>query len=223
MIGELEALTGMRLRSALNLFEAMQNMADIAAYSACLRNLALTLTRIANDLRLLASGPMTGLAEISLPAVQPGSSIMPGKVNPVMAEMLNMVCFHVLGNDTCIAYCTQAGQLELNVMMPIMAYNLCQAMEILTRGLQLFTSRCVQGIEANEQMCRFWAERSLAIVTALNPYIGYAQAATVCAEALRTGRSIREVVLQRGLLPPEQLDRILDLERMAQGGIQGGD
>jgi len=223
MIGELEALTGMRLRSALNLFEAMQNMADIAAYSACLRNSALTLTRIANDLRLLASGPMTGLAEISLPAVQPGSSIMPGKVNPVMAEMLNMVCFHVLGNDTCIAYCTQAGQLELNVMMPIMAYNLCQAMEILTRGLQLFTSRCVQGIEANEQMCRFWAERSLAIVTALNPYIGYAQAATVCAEALRTGRSIREVVLQRGLLPPEQLDRILDLERMAQGGIQGGD
>jgi fumarate hydratase class II len=221
VIRELEAITGLQLRSAGNLFEAMQSQADIAAYSAALRTLALTLTRIANDIRLLASGPMTGLAEIRLPAVQPGSSIMPGKVNPVMAEMLNMICYHVIGNDAAIAACSQAGQLELNVMLPIMAYNLCQAIGILTQGLRAFTERCLRGIEADEERCRYWAERSLAIVTALNPYIGYRRAAEVSHEALRTGRGIAEVVVERGLMTPEQLRAALDLESMAAGGILG--
>ncbi|MGI6209606.1 MAG: aspartate ammonia-lyase [Anaerolineae bacterium] len=221
MIRELEQITGLRLRSAGNLFEAMQSQADVAAYSGALRTLALTLTRIANDLRLLASGPMTGLAEIRLPAVQPGSSIMPGKVNPVMAEMLNQVCFHVIGNDTCIAMSAQAGQLELNVMMPIMAYNLCQSIEVMTNALRAFTDRCVRGIEADAERCRFWAERSLAIVTALNPYIGYRQAASVAQEALRSGRSLAEVVLERGLMSEDELARALDLEAMTRGGIQG--
>jgi len=221
MIKELEQLTGFRLRSAGNLFEAMQNQADIAAYSAALRILALTLTRIANDLRLLASGPMTGLAEIRLPAVQPGSSIMPGKVNPVMPEMLNMVCYHVIGNDTTIAMCTQAGQLELNVMIPIMAYDLCQSIDVLTNGLRAFTERCLRGLEADEGRCRYWLERSLAIVTALNPYIGYRRAAEVSQEALSTGKAIAEIVLERGLMSAEQLQSVLDLRRMTEGGVLG--
>jgi len=221
MIRELEAITGLRLRSAGNLFEAMQSQADIAAYSAALRTLALTMTRIANDLRLLASGPMTGLAELKLPAVQPGSSIMPGKVNPVMAEMLNMVCYQVIGNDTTIAMCTQAGQLELNVMMPIMAYALCQSLQIMTNGIAAFTERCVRGLEADRARCQYWAERSLAIVTALNPYIGYQRAAKVAQEALRSGRTIREIVLEQGLMSTEQLDRALDLKAMTAGGIVG--
>jgi len=221
VLRELERLTGLQLRSAGNLFEAMQSQADVAAYSAMLRTLALTLTRIANDVRLLASGPMTGLAEIKLPAVQPGSSIMPGKVNPVMAEMLNMVCYHVLGNDATVAACAQAGQLELNVMTPIMAYNLCQAIDILTNGLRAFTDRCLRGIEADEARCRYWAERSLAIVTALNPYIGYRRAAEVSHEALRTGRSIADVALEGGLITAEQLRQVLDLGRMTEGGLLG--
>ncbi|NPV09121.1 MAG: aspartate ammonia-lyase [Anaerolineae bacterium] len=221
MIRELENITGLRLRSMGNLFEAMQSQADVAAYSGALRTLALTLTRIANDLRLLASGPMTGLAEIRLPAVQPGSSIMPGKINPVMAEMLNMVCYHVIGNDACVALGAQAGQLELNVMMPVMAYSLCQSVEVMTNALRSFSERCVRGIEADEERCRYWAERSLAIVTALNPYIGYRQAASVALEALRSGRRVAEVVLERGLLGQEELEAALDLEAMTRGGIQG--
>ena len=221
MVRELESITGFRLRSMGNLFEAMQSQADIAAYSGALRVLALTLTRIANDLRLLSSGPMTGLAEIKLPAVQPGSSIMPGKVNPVMPEMLNMVCFHVIGNDTCIAMSTQAGQLELNVMMPIMAYNLCQSLEVLTNALSAFTDKCVRGIEADEERCRYWGERSLAVVTALNPYIGYREAARVAYEALSSGRTLAEVVQERGLMSPEDLAVALDLGAMARGGIMG--
>ncbi len=221
MILELESITGLHLRSMDNLFEAMQSQADIAAYSGALRTLALTLIRIANDLRLLASGPMTGLAEIRLPAVQPGSSIMPGKVNPVMPEMLTMVCFHVIGNDTCIAMSTQAGQLELNVMMPIMAYNLCQSIEVLGNAIRVFTDKCVRGIEADEDRCRYWGERSLSIVTALNPYIGYREAAKVAFEALRSGRGLREVVLERRLMSAEELAAALDLRAMARGGIMG--
>jgi len=221
MIRELEAITGFNLRSMGNLFEAMQSQADVAAYSGALRVLALTLARIANDLRLLSSGPMTGLAEIRLPAVQPGSSIMPGKVNPSMAEMLNMACFHVIGNDTCIALCTQAGQLELNVMMPMMAYDLCQSIEVLTNAIRAFTERCVRGIEADAERCRYWGERSLAIVTALNPIIGYREAARVAYEARRTGRSVKDIVLDWGLMDSEALAKALDLEAMARGGIVG--
>jgi fumarate hydratase, class II len=219
VIRELESITGLHLRSSGNLFESMQNMGDVAAYSAALRTLSLTLIRIANDLRLLASGPMTGLGEIRLPAVQPGSSIMPGKVNPVMAEMLDMVCYHVIGNDAAIALCTQAGQLELNVMMPLIAYNLCQSVDVLTNGMRAFTDRCVRGIEADEARCRYWAERSLAIVTALNPHIGYRRAAEVSKAALQSGRSIAEIVVEWGLMSAAEVAAALDLKRMAEGGI----
>ena len=221
MVAKLSELTGIDFRSSSNLFESMQSTADMAHLSGALRTLALTLTRIANDLRLLSSGPTTGLAEIVLPPVQPGSSIMPGKVNPVMAEMLNMVCFHVMGNDQTIAMASQAGQLELNVMMPIIAYNLLQSLQILTNGIRAFTEGCVEGIEANEARCRHLAASSIGLATALNPYIGYAAAAKVAQEALARGVSLRQVVLERGYLSEEQIDAILDPFTMTEPGIPG--
>mgnify|MGYP005838880869 FL=1 len=221
MVAKLSDLAGIAFRSSGNLFESMQSAADLAHLSGALRTLALTLTRIANDLRLLSSGPTTGLAEITLPAVQPGSSIMPGKVNPVMAEMLDMVCFHVIGNDQAIAMATQAGQLELNVMMPIIAYNLLQSLQILTSGIRAFTEGCVEGIEANVARCRRLAESSIGLATALNPYIGYAAAAKVAQEALARDVSLRQVVLERGYLTEEQLDAVLDPFTMTEPGIPG--
>jgi len=221
MVARLSTLTGITFRSSGNLFESMQSAADMAHLSGALRTLALTLTRIANDLRLLSSGPTTGLAEVALPPVQPGSSIMPGKVNPVMAEMLNMVCFHVIGNDQAVAMATQAGQLELNVMVPIIAYNLLQSLQILTNGIRAFTERCVEGIEANEVRCRHLAEGSIGLATALNAYIGYAAAAKVAQEAMTRGVSLRQVVLERGYLSEEQIDAILDPYTMTQPGIPG--
>ncbi|MEN6480019.1 MAG: aspartate ammonia-lyase [Anaerolineales bacterium] len=221
MVQRLSELTGIPFRSSGNLFESMQSAADLTDLSAALRTLAVTLTRIANDLRLLSSGPTTGLAEITLPAVQPGSSIMPGKVNPVMAEMLNMVCYHVMGNDLTILGCAQAGQLELNVMVPILAYNLLQSLEVLTNGIAAFTTRCVQGIEANEARCAELAQKSIGLATALNAYIGYAAAAKVAQEALRRGVSLRQVVEEQGLLTAEQLDRVLDPYAMTEPGIPG--
>ena len=221
MVAKLSELAGIAFRSSGNLFESMQSAADLAHLSGALRTLALTLTRIANDLRLLSSGPTTGLAEITLPAVQPGSSIMPGKVNPVMAEMLNMTCFHVLGNDQTIALATQAGQLELNVMMPIIAYNLLQSLQVMTNGIRAFSTWCVEGIEANEARCRRLAESSIGLATALNPYIGYAAAAKVAQEALARGMSLRQVVLEHGYLTAEQLDAVLDPFTMTEPGIPG--
>ena len=221
MVAKLSQLAGIAFRASGNLFESMQSAADLAHLSGALRTLALTLTRIANDLRLLSSGPTTGLAEITLPAVQPGSSIMPGKVNPVMAEMLNMTCFHVLGNDQTIALATQAGQLELNVMMPIIAYNLLQSLQVMTNGIRAFSTWCVEGIEANEARCRRLAESSIGLATALNPYIGYAAAAKVAQEALARGVSLRQVVLEHGYLTAEQLDAVLDPFTMTEPGIPG--
>ena len=221
MVAKLSQLAGIAFRASGNLFESMQSAADLAHLSGALRTLALTLTRIANDLRLLSSGPTTGLAEITLPAVQPGSSIMPGKVNPVMAEMLNMTCFHVLGNDQTIALATQAGQLELNVMMPIIAYNLLQSLQVMTNGIRAFSTWCVEGIEANEARCRRLAESSIGLATALNPYIGYAAAAKVAQEALARGMSLRQVVLEHGYLTAEQLDAVLDPFTMTEPGIPG--
>ncbi|MBN1400954.1 MAG: aspartate ammonia-lyase [Anaerolineae bacterium] len=221
MVRKLTEFTEIPFRSSGDLFEAMQSTADFVDLSAALRTLAVTLTRIANDVRLLSSGPTTGLGEIRLPAVQPGSSIMPGKVNPVMAEMLNMVCYHVMGNDLTVMTCAQAGQLELNVMMPIMAYNLLQSLEILTHGIQAFTERCVRGIEANVERCRELAERSMGLATALNPYIGYLAAAEVAKEALARGVSLRQVVIEKGYLSREQLDRVLDPLTMTEPGIPG--
>lgn len=221
MVAEISRLTGYTFRSAGNLFEAMQSMADFVDVSSALRTLAVTLTRIANDLRLMSSGPMTGFAEITLPPVQPGSSIMPGKVNPVMAEMLNMVCYHVMGNDLTIALCAQAGQLELNVMMPILAYNLLQSLQVMANGVRAFTERCVRGIQANRERCRELAEKSIGLATALNPYIGYAAAAKVAQEALRRGITLRQAALELGYLTAEQLDAILDARRMTEPGIVG--
>ena len=221
MVGRLSALTGMDFKSPGSLFEPMQSAADFTDLSSALRTLAVTLTRIANDLRLLSSGPTTGLAEIALPAVQPGSSIMPGKVNPVMAEMLNMVCYQVMGNDQTILTCAQAGQLELNVMVPIIAYNLLQSLEILTNGIRVFTERCVNGILANVERCRQLAEGSMGLATALNPHIGYSAAAQVAREALARGVSLRQVVREKGYLTEEQLNAVLNPYAMTEPGIPG--
>ncbi len=223
MVARLSELVGIDFYSSGNLFESMQSTTDFVAASSALRTLAVSLTRIANDLRLLSSGPTTGLGEITLPPVQPGSSIMPGKVNPSMAEMLNMVCYQVMGNDQTLMACSQAGQLELNVMIPIIAYNLLQSFEILTNAIHVFTQRCVRGIQANVERCRQLAEGSIGLATALNPYIGYSAAAEVAKEALSRGVSLRRVVLERGLLTEEQLAAILDPMGMTEPGIPGMD
>jgi fumarate hydratase, class II len=221
MITRLSELAGISFTSSGNLFESMQSSADMTDFSAALRTLAVTLTRIANDLRLLASGPTTGLFEINLPALQPGSSIMPGKVNPVIPEMLNMVCFHVMGNDLTVMAAAQAGQLELNVMTPIIAYNLLQSLQILTSGARLFADRCVAGITANEERCRDLAEKSIGLATALNAYIGYSAAAKVAQEAMARDIPLRQVILERGLLTAEELDAVLDPLAMTEPGIPG--
>jgi aspartate ammonia-lyase len=184
--------------------------------SSALKNLALECNRIANDLRLMASGPNTGFNEIQLPAVQPGSSIMPGKINPVMAEMLNMVSYQVIGADACISMAVQAGQLELNVMMPVIAYNLFLSCSILTRALNSFREKCVEGIVAHSDICRRYAENTLALATVLNPYIGYLSAAEVVKESMRTGQTIKEVVLEKKLLTEAQWDEIFDLTRLTE-------
>jgi fumarate hydratase class II len=196
-------------------------MGDQAAFSAALRTYALYLNKIANDLRLLSSGPRTGLAEIRLPAVQPGSSIMPGKVNPVMAEMTNMVCYQVIGNDMTIAMAAEAGQLELNVMMPVIAHNLFVSIHILTNATRAFAERCIRGVEADERQTAYWLERSPAIVTALAPRLGYAKAAELAKEALERDMSVRELVKQKGLFSTEELDSMLDLRRMTDPGVPG--
>jgi fumarate hydratase class II len=221
MIERINALTNLNVRSSGNLFESMQSMADAADFSGALNTLALTLTRIANDFRLLASGPTTGLDEIRLPAVQPGSSIMPGKVNPVLAEMLNMASYQVMGNHLTISLAAAAGQLELNVMMPILAYNLFQAMDILIHSVDAFTVKCVVGITANREKAEAWLAKSAVLVTALNPVIGYLKAAEVSKEAMARNIPIRQVVLEKGYLSPEQLDKILDVRAMTQGRIMG--
>lgn len=221
MVQRLSDLTGQDLRSSGNLFESMQSMADPADFSAAMRTLCITLTRIANDFRLLSSGPATGLDEIRLPAVQPGSSIMPGKVNPVLAEMLNMASFHVQGCDLTVALAAQAGQLELNVMMPIIAHNLFEMMHVLIGAIKAFTEKCVLGITANREKAYGWLARNAILVTALNPVIGYLNGASVAKESMATGKTIKEIVVERGLLPADEVDRLLDVRTMTEGGIQG--
>ena len=219
MLERINQLTGVQVRSSGNLFESIQSLADPLDFSAALNTLANTLTRIANDLRLLASGPTTGLDEIRLPAVQPGSSIMPGKVNPVMAEMLNMACYQVMGNHFTVMLAASAGQLELNVMMPIVAYNLFQTMDIMIHAHETFTMKCVAGITANRENAAAWLARSTVLVTALNPIIGYEKAVQVAQEAMARRVPIRQVVLEKRYLTAEQLDHILDLAAMTEGGI----
>ncbi|HEX8598615.1 MAG TPA: aspartate ammonia-lyase [Chloroflexia bacterium] len=221
VVAKLGELTGLPLRPAGHLVEMTQSQSAMAEAHGALKLLALELTRIANDLRLMSSGPQTGLAEINLPAVQPGSSIMPGKVNPVMMEMLNMACFQVIGNDTTITMAVQAGQLELNVMMPVMTFDMLMSIDILRNSMWVVSEFNVEGITANEERCRKFVEESNGLATALNPYIGYSAAAKVAQENSRTGRSMRDIVLEMGLLTEEDLDRILDPVAMTEPGIPG--
>lgn len=219
MVKTLRRLTGLKLKKSDNLFESMQSMADAVHFSGALRTLAQDLARIANDFRLLSSGPATGLDEIRLPAVQPGSSIMPGKVNPVLAEMLNMAMFQVMGNDLTVLLAGQAGQLELNVMMPIIAYNLFQTMDIIINATNAFTDKCVVGIQANREKATGWLAKNAILVTALNPVIGYAKGAEVAKEAMNSNRTVREVVVEKGYLDEAEIDRLLDVRALTDGGI----
>ncbi len=221
LVEHLRAWTKIDWRNAPDMREAMQSNLPIAEASSVLRLLAIELTRICNDLRLLASGPTTGFAEIVLPAVQPGSSIMPGKVNPSMAEMLNMVCFQVMGNDLTVSMAVQAGQLELNVMMPVMAHNLHQSIEILKNALRVFIDRCIVGIVADADRCRRYAESSMALATALNTYVGYARAAEVVKRALREQKTIIDVVREEKLLTETQIAQILDPLKLTEPGLPG--
>jgi aspartate ammonia-lyase len=221
-IANLARYTGVPVVPALNRFRVTQSMGDVVAWSGAVRRLSVEVGKLASDLRLLSMGPRAGLAEIVLPAVQPGSSIMPGKVNPSIPEMVNQVCFQVIGCDATITAAAEAGQLELNVMMPVIAWNALHACTILTQALVVLRSRTVEGISADRDRCRELLDRSTAIATALSPYIGYAATAEVAKESVRTGRPIRELVLARGLLQPARLDEILAPESMTRPGIPGG-
>jgi fumarate hydratase, class II len=220
MVTTIGRLTGLQLYESDNLFESMQSMADPVHFSGALRTLAQDLTRIANDFRLLSSGPSTGLDEIRLPAVQPGSSIMPGKVNPVLAEMMNMAMFQVMGNDLTVMLGGQAGQLELNVMMPVMAYNLFQSMDIIINAVNAFTEKCVVGVQSNREKAEGWLAKNAILVTALNPVIGYQKGAEVAKEAMARNRTVRDVVVEKGYLSAEEADRLLDVRTLTEGGIQ---
>ncbi len=221
MVRHLAALTGLELREGRDRVQLMQSLGDAAALSGVLRTYAMDLGKIANDVRLLASGPRTGLAEIVLPVVQPGSSIMPGKVNPSIAEMVNMVCYQALGNDVTIATAAEAGQLELNVMMPVIAHNLLFTMAILTNATRIFAERCVAGIEADPAQCEHWLERSPALVTALAPKIGYAEAAKLAKEAVAKNVTVRQLVIEKGILKGKDLEEVLDLAAMTEIGVPG--
>ncbi|HMM29438.1 MAG TPA: aspartate ammonia-lyase [Aggregatilineaceae bacterium] len=222
MVDALSRLTGLTLYPSDDLFESMQSMQDAVFFSGALRTLAQDLTRIANDFRLLSSGPSTGLDEIRLPAVQPGSSIMPGKVNPVMAEMLNMAMFHVMGDDLTVTLAGQAGQLELNVMMPIIAHNLFEMMHVTIGAVRAFTEKCVAGVTANREKAEGWLAKNAILVTALNPIIGYQKGAEVAKRAMAENRSILDVVVELGYLSEADARRALDARAMTQGGITEG-
>jgi aspartate ammonia-lyase len=232
MVKQLSEMTGLKLYTSDDLFESMQSMADMADFSSSLRTLAVTLTRIANDFRLLSSGPATGLDELRLPPVQPGSSIMPGKVNPVLAEMLNMAMFHVMGCDTTVNLAAQAGQLELNVMMPVIAHNLFEMMQVMIGSINAFTDKCVRGLEANRPKAEGWLARNAIVVTALNPVIGYATGATLVKESLQRDLTISEVALEKArqgelkhrdsgaaVSEAEITAALSDLKRLTDGGI----
>jgi fumarate hydratase class II len=200
----------------------MQSMQDAVFFSGALRTVAQDLIRIANDVRLLSSGPTTGLAEMTCPPVQPGSSIMPGKVNPVLAEMLDMAMFHVIGNDTTVLLAGQAGQLELNVMMPIIALNLFEAMQVMIGSVNAFTEKLVVGLIANRDRAEGWLAKNPVLVTALNPIIGYLKGAEVAKKSLAENRSIRDIVVELGYMSEEEAAAALDARAMTEGGIRQG-
>ncbi|MBA3580365.1 MAG: aspartate ammonia-lyase, partial [Gemmatimonadaceae bacterium] len=223
MVKHLREMSGLELRGGVDRVQLMQSMGDVAGFSAQLRVLAIDLSKISSDLRLMASGPRTGLDEIRLPAVQPGSSIMPGKVNPSIPEMVNQVCYQVMGNDSCVAISAEHGQLELNVMMPVIAYNVLLSMRILTTAARSLDEKCVRGIEANEEMCAYWLERSAALATALAPEIGYARAAELSKQSVKEGVLIRELVKREKVLSDERIDEVLDMRKMTDIGVPGGE
>jgi fumarate hydratase, class II len=221
VVKHLQAMTKQQLRVGADRVQLMQSMGDATAFSGAVRTYAADLGKIASDLRLMVSGPRTGFAEIQLPAVQPGSSIMPGKVNPSIPEMVNQVCFQVIGNDVTVTTAAEAGQLELNVMMPVIAHNLFFSMMILTNASRVLAERCVEGIEADEAQCAYWLERSPALVTALAPKIGYAEAAKLAKEAVAKNVTVRQLVIEKGLLKGKELDEVLDLRAMTELGVPG--
>ncbi|MEO7962878.1 MAG: lyase family protein, partial [Gemmatimonadaceae bacterium] len=218
----LRAITGLDLRIGEDRIQLMQSIGDVAGFSAMLRVLAVDLSKIVSDLRLMVMGPRTGIDEIVLPAVQPGSSIMPGKINPSIPEMVNQVCFQVMGCDTTVSIAAEHGQLELNVMMPVIAHNVLLSMQILTNAAIVLTDKCVKGIEAHREMCAYWVERSAALATALAPQIGYAAAADISKRSVKDGVLIRQLVRNEQILPADQIDEILDLRKMTEIGIPGG-
>ena len=222
MIKHLRQITGLELRIGDDRVQLMQSMGDVAGFSAQLRVLAIDLSKIASDLRLMAMGPRTGIDELKLPAVQPGSSIMPGKVNPSIPEMVNQVCFQVMGCDTTVAIASEHGQLELNVMMPVIAFNVLLSMRILTNAAVVLADKCIAGIEANREMCEYWVERSAALATALAPQIGYARAAEISKQSVKEGVLIRDLVKRDAILPPDEIDEVLDLKKMTEIGVPGG-
>src|SRR6266850_414663 len=215
-VATLARISGQKLTPAADMRWAMQSNACMAEVSSSLRNLALEIIRISNDVRLISSGPNTGLAEVNLPGLQPGSSIMPGKINPVMPELAAMVSFQVVGNDAAVALAVQAGQLELNVMMPTMSYSVLQSITILTNMLRVFTEKCITGLTANESRCSFYAQSTVSLATALNPYIGYAKAAEIVKESVATGRGIIEIAREHKLLTEKEIQEILDPKSMTE-------
>ncbi len=214
VIGHLREITGLDIISAKNLVEATQDTSSFVMYSSALKRLAIKLSKISNDLRLLSSGPRAGLNEINLPAVQPGSSIMPGKVNPVIPEVVNQVAFKVIGNDLTVSMGAEAGQLELNVMEPVIVQSIFESVEMLINGMNTLRSRCIIGITANEERCREMVMNSIGIVTALNPVIGYEASSKLAKEALETGKGVYELALEKKLLSQEEIDNILKPENM---------
>src|SRR5260370_4945273 len=215
-IANLARLSGQKLVPAQDMRWAMQSNSAMAAVYVALRNLAREIIRISNELRLLSSGPNTGFAEINLPGLQPGSSIMPGKINPVMPELAAMVCFQVVGNDVAVAMAVQAGQLELNVMMPTMAYSVLQSITILTNMLHVFNDKYVAGLTANQKRCDYYAQNTVSLATALNSYIGYAKAAEIVKESDATGRSIIDIAREKKLLTEKQIAELLDPVNMTE-------
>ncbi|PJZ00957.1 aspartate ammonia-lyase [Bacillus vallismortis] len=221
VVEHLADISGLPLVGADHLVDATQNTDAYTEVSAALKVCMMNMSKIANDLRLMASGPRAGLAEISLPARQPGSSIMPGKVNPVMAELINQIAFQVIGNDNTICLASEAGQLELNVMEPVLVFNLLQSISIMNNGFRSFTDNCLKGIEANEKRLKQYVEKSAGVITAVNPHLGYEAAARIAREAIMTGQSVRDLCLQHDVLTEEELDIILNPYEMTKPGIAG--
>ncbi|NMA01487.1 MAG: aspartate ammonia-lyase [Clostridia bacterium] len=219
----LREISGLPLKKAENLVDATQNTDNLAAFSSSLKILALNLSKVANDLRLMASGPRNGFNEINLPPMQPGSSIMPGKVNPVIPEVVNQVAFQVIGNDQTIALAVQAGQLELNVMEPVIVFNLIQSLTVLTNVVKIFRERCIDGITANKEHCLEMVEKSVGIITVLNPYIGYEKSSLLAQEVLAGNQSVTEIVEQKGLLSKEEIKTIFSPKAMTEPGVMSKD